>query len=482
MKINSTPNSTSMSAPASTPASTAQPTPTASRRAAADDAGGPPLKRRTSSSKAPMAARNARPAASAASTGDAPLTFDQSVLQLDKGVIHQGGDTPRQANGQPYEVLKYVRPGTGEKADVTGLSRHNGTFTVFDHTTHEPVHELTKVGVRGGDASTPAQVGVDPKEARLKGGAYWRDQHGTLRDESGADASHLDYPPAGYGGSSAAGPSTYHGAPSGASDGGYYRDQYGTLRDATTHADASYLDFPASGYGASSQPGPSTYHDASSSSHPMGHYGAPYEPAPYEPAPFVPAAPAYGVPIDHRQTPVMHSAQQNTSFSMGKQRGLGSRIDRTDHSNADCGQHASGSHDYYVSSHHPQLGASSVEGVRSPLNFDVNNGLTSEQFAATPIPPGATSVAHWNNDTRGFHYAKIHRDAYGQVTHLSQTDANSAHLPGKGGVFRKYDKNMSLVGQRGVQPVTTLRDHGEFAAYCVNNYSANGLFYFSSHS
>jgi hypothetical protein len=444
VKINSTatPTSTPMSTSAAQPTSPQPTLSTASRRSTADDAAGSSLKRRTSSSKGSMASRGARPAASAAGTGEPPLSFDQGVLQLGKGVIRQGDDTPRQANGQPYEVMTYVRPGTGEKAEVTGLSQPNGKFTVFDHTTHQPVHDLTKIGVRGdGDAATPAQVGVDPKEARLKGGAsYWRDQHGTLRDEHGYDASHLDFPPAGYGDASGAGPSGY--------------------------------------YGASSSSQPTGHYGASSSSQPMGYY-APYEPAPL---PYAPAAPVYGQPIDHRQAPVMADAQRNTSFSMGKQRGLGSRIDRTDHSNADCGQHASGSHDYFVSSHDPYFGAPSVESVRSPLHLDVNNGLTFDQFAATPIPHGATSVAHWNNDTQGFHYARIHRDAYGQVTHLSQTDANTADQPGKGGVFRKYDKGMNLVGQRGVQPVTHLRNHGEFAAYCVNNYSANGLFFFTSHS
>ncbi|WKB55793.1 hypothetical protein [Eleftheria terrae] len=98
------------------------------------------------------------------------LEFDQKTLNLEEGARFKGGERPRHPGGERYAVLSYVQPGTGKApVEVTGLMQAGGhKFDVFNHETHAKIGELAVVCTASGGSAS--KVGVDPKEATLKGG------------------------------------------------------------------------------------------------------------------------------------------------------------------------------------------------------------------------------------------------------------------------------------------------------------------------
>ncbi|MET3724133.1 hypothetical protein [Sphingomonas trueperi] len=168
----------------------------------------------------------------------------------------------------------------------------------------------------------------------------------------------------------------------------------------------------------------------------------------------------------------------NNTWSQGNQRsfhGIGSQ--------ADCGQYAanrsgpykSGSIDGFTHAQQPLA-------YRTPASFNFAHARSANYFVITPIPAIATAIAYFNLANHGFHYARIERDADGNFTGLSQTDANLSGLSDRGnGLFTHFHVNRPAeeISRRGVQTVVYLNNLHEFVNYCRDHYDLeNGYFYF----
>jgi hypothetical protein len=362
---------------------------------------------------------------------EARIEFDRSTYTVPDGAKAEPGVVYPDAHGQPYKTLSYVQPGTGLSTLVTGKPSGKDMFTIHDHGSHEPLVELPLAPEAGGAGG---QVIVNPKDLKAKGGAPgdFRDENGVLRNARGQrivyQSSRSTQRPSGSGGGNGQGSSS----------------------------------------GAGYNPGPAPYYPPGPSTQPA-----------YQPMP------AYQPPerqyAEFAQSALDRNSQRNHSYSMGRQRGMATNIDRDDHGEADCGQFAAGSHQYRGLSLDPTSGFPAPQVALVPSDMHAIHGRSGASFAASPVPPNATGVAFQSLDTGAFHYGRINRSANsGRVTGVSQTDANRHSEPGQGGTFRNYNRRGELIGQVALQPVERLRDHADFVAYCQRTYPGNGIFFFTS--
>ena len=147
---------------------------------------------------------------------------------------------------------------------------------------------------------------------------------------------------------------------------------------------------------------------------------------------------------------------------------------------ADCGQYAHGSPYYGSASIDPITGEEQPLAVRDPGNMDISHSWAGDIFRRFDIPPRANTVAYFDVRHGSFHYAKIHRDDAGLVTHLSHAPFIANPIRPSGGTARVFSPDMTLIAQRGMRPAEQLSDHGSFVDYCENTfYLGDGLYFFS---
>ena len=98
------------------------------------------------------------------------LNFNRPTITIPPGALFNGEQPPYHPDGERYQVMPFRTPGNKDPLMVTGLRHPNGNgFTVYDHTRHQPVTQLSIVNAResGGSAQ---EVLVTAEHARLPGG------------------------------------------------------------------------------------------------------------------------------------------------------------------------------------------------------------------------------------------------------------------------------------------------------------------------
>lgn len=98
------------------------------------------------------------------------LNFNEPNVNIPPGAISDGSQPPYHPDGERYQVMGFMAPGSKNPLMVTGL-RHSGgnSFTVYDTTNHKPVTQLTVVASTAKDG-TDKELLFTSEQLRLHGG------------------------------------------------------------------------------------------------------------------------------------------------------------------------------------------------------------------------------------------------------------------------------------------------------------------------